>query len=98
MSQQEQQALFSLFSLLKQQNDLIGESRRRAYRKSLKPDFFQETDQTRNLKDELQHQLKAIARAEYLNQVGMDYLKGDIQLVELQEIINEARIQELILN
>lgn len=98
MSRQEQQALFSLFGLLKQQNDLIGESRRKAYRKSLKPDYHQDTDHTRNLKDELQNQLKAIARAEYLNQVGTDYLNGDIQLAELQEIINEARVQELILN
>lgn len=98
MSRQEQQALLSLFGLLKQQNDLIAESRRRAYRKSLYPDFFQETDHTRNLKHELQGQLHAIARADYLNQVGTDYLNGDIQLAELQEIINEARIQELILN
>lgn len=98
MSLQEQQALFSLFGLLKQQNDLIGESRRKAYRKSLQPDYHQNTDHTRNLKDELQNQLKAIARAEYLNQVGTDYLNGDIQLAELQEIINEARVQELILN
>lgn len=98
MSQQEQQALFSLFGLLKQQNDLIAESRRRAYRKSLKPDFFQETDYTRQLKDELQGQLHAIARADYINQVATDYLRGEIRLEELQEIINEARIQELILN
>ena len=98
MSLQEKTALLSLFGLLKQQNDLIGESRRKAYRKSLQPDFFQETDYTRELKDELQKQLKAIARSEYLNQVGTDYLNGDIQLAELQEIINEARIQELILN
>jgi hypothetical protein len=98
MSQQEQQALLSLFGLLKQQNDLIAESRRRAYRKSLYPDFFQETDHTRNLKHELQGQLHAIARADYLNQVATDYLKGEIRLEDLQEIINEARIQALILN
>lgn len=98
MSQHEQQTLCSLFGLLKQQNDLIGESRRKAYRKSLQPDYHQDTDHTRTLKDELQKQLKAIARAEYLNQVGIDYLSGSITLVELQEIINEARIQELMLN
>lgn len=98
MSLQEQQALFSLFGLLKQQNDLISESRRRAYRKSLKPDFFQETDYARELRHELQGQLHALSRADYLNQVATDYLKGDIRLEDLQEIINEARIQELILN
>lgn len=98
MSLQEKTALLSLLGLLKQQNDLIGESRRKAYRKSLQPDYHQDTDHTRNLKHELQGQLNAIARADYLNQVATDYLKGEIRLEELQKIINEARIQELILN
>lgn len=98
MSQQEKQALTSLFGIIKNLTNEAGEKRRKAYRKSLYPDFATDTGHAQDLRHELQGQIKPISRLEYLTTVATDYLTEEIQLHELQEIINEARLQELILN